>query len=138
MEVGVRKDWRGFVVQCPKVRGWTVCFSGCRVECVVGQRGQSMTIWGRCRGRCLWVCVGADGSLVRERRDVSATWCWCRRFACQGAKRRVRDGVGGGCWFVCAWTVRLSGSEETVLLRLSVESEETVVGQGDRQQQYFL
>jgi len=39
---------------------------------------------------------------------------------------------------VCVvWTVRLSGSEETVLLGLSVGSE-TVVGQGDRQQQYYI
>ena len=47
---------------------------------------------------CPRLSVGADGSLIREQRD--------------GAKRCVRDGV--------VWTVRLSGSEETVLLRLSL------------------
>ena len=38
---------------------------------------------------------------------------------------------------VVSWTVRLSGSEGAVLLMLSGESE-AVVGQGDRQQQYYL
>jgi len=49
-----------------------------------------------------------DSSLVRERMyclvegidgkrvSLFVVSCWCRRFACQGAKRRVRDGVGDG------------------------------------------
>ena len=92
---------------------------------VVGQRGQSMTIWGRCRGRCLWVCVGADGSLVRERRDVSATWCWWRvlvRLRVDSSLVRER----GDCLVEAFDGKRKLLSGQQVLLV------------GDSQQQYYL
>ena len=53
-----------------------------------------------------------------------------RGVACQG--RRLSS-----CFWSVSATGRLSGSEGAVLSRLSMESE-TVLGQGDRQQQYYL
>ena len=73
--------------------------------------------------------------------DVGVLFASGFGFDADDGSCRQAVSVGGGdgsclCRFV-VWTVRLSVSEWTVLLRLSVESE-TVVGQGDRQQQYYL
>ena len=68
-------------------------------------------------------------AMGKDRFSVDDQWgrCWFARS----------DGSNcsfvSSCWLCFVWTVRLSGSEWAVLLRLSVGSE-TVVGQGDVQQ----